>query len=1119
MLNYIPKLELVEFLKVYPDIIPTIDREDINKFVNLFKKQPNEENNISSRRSLIYSFSNSKGLLKVDNKDDSDKLSSIRKSISFKKKQVLLKNEFCPNSNDNILLISYKDRKNNVIYNQKKKELKNNKKLQINNKNISNNEQNVKEKEAEIEEDYYLINKGILLQNNKKRRTIDVKKSLELFLLQSYFFEKISSNLNLLSSKIKNSKKLINKKEELLSAQEMESKIKNKLKIIVKKLSEKLLIKKYPKDQFVVKMNEIGRDCYFLVSGKVSILKPVEYKGMKLNYHDYLIYLKCLLNLDEIDLVLKVLSINRKILDISNIDEVSKLIRAFFLLSLKTELNKIVGGITLEEIENFFNSYHFSLEEFQLNKNKIQKDIEEMEENHNKNAGLILSEYIAEKIPLTSEDIFILELYKLSSLEDRKKINLVTLYKYELFIFLYPGSFFGDAALEKAVKRRNATIRTEEDCFICSLGNEYYSTLLSEENKKLKSLDLIFLSNNFFFNGVSPLIFNRYYYPMFKCIEKNKNDIIYKQNDIASSVFLVKEGMVKLEIFASAIDLFNLIQELIKNIFLKNKNFKINLEKIMELKNNYLYDEKINNFKSKNIFSKVNNKINLDLYISEGYECLGIQEFCFKMKYITTCKIISKKAVLMEIKKEDLFHIINNEIDILQNYYKFVFTKLLLLIKRLHYIKRSVLNTLENKYDMKRFNIFMEKEIEKNSNKNSLININMQGSNNHKQKIEVLNNEKVKSICQEKINSEANNINSKINDNSNSISLTDRNYFPFKQKCLSSKNLSTFRENNIKNTSYYKLINHLKLNPNNKNKKLYNTNLFLIRKENSPVRNNEIMNTTMSFSQNKSNKYKEEMFDNNDNNINLINNEIINTNHGYISIKKFKKNIFKKYKENGDVMKLNFVKKFKCSKDDDKSIIEDFSFSFKNGRENNILNKFIDMKNQLIKNKENNNSLINKEEIEINNNLYKKNVLDNKDKNTNKSSLYINTKEDKISNNNISNQDKDENKKVISYFSKNSFPDIKNKNLKLKNLIFIMKQRYAISNGQKKFIYYRRSKKNKAINLIEEKNNSYRQKSIGQTIKDYYFKKKIQGYSSLINPKNNTYINRQKTIKIKKIYE
>ena len=133
----------------------------------------------------------------------------------------------------------------------------------------------------------------------------------------------------------------------------------------------------------------------------------------------------------------------------------------------------------------------------------------------------------------------------------------------------------------------------------------------------------------------------------------------------------------------------------------------------------------------------------------------------------------------------------------------------------------------------------------------------------------------------------------------------------------------------------------------------------------------------------------------------------------------------------------------------------------------------------------------------------------------NYSALNINSKESFISNNYINNKKENEgsyNKKGIFNSSMISFRGIQTKNKKIRNLIRNMKRNYQISMGQKKFIFYRKSKKNKAI--INDDDNKFRQTTIGQSIKEYYYKKKVEGYSALINPLNNTYINRQKTIKV-----
>ena len=97
---------------------------------------------------------------------------------------------------------------------------------------------------------------------------------------------------------------------------------------------------------------------------------------------------------------------------------------------------------------------------------------------------------------------------------------------------------------------------------------------------------------------------------------------------------------------------------------------------------------------------------------------------------------------------------------------------------------------------------------------------------------------------------------------------------------------------------------------------------------------------------------------------------------------------------------------------------------------------------------------------------------------------------------------------------------IKKRNKKIKNLILQMRKKHAINSGKTKFIYYK-TKKIKSISntSMEERSLPYSlrqsQNNIIKSIKDYYFKKKVEGYSSLINPLHNKYINRQKTIKIR----
>ena len=138
-------------------------------------------------------------------------------------------------------------------------------------------------------------------------------------------------------------------------------------------------------------------------------------------------------------------------------------------------------------------------------------------------------------------------------------------------------------SLESDHRKRNATIRTEEDSILISLSNEQYENLLLDDNKKIKITQVNFLCFNFFFNNISPKLFTKYYYPMFKLVTKKKNEIIYKQESSCTSLFLLKEGTVQIEIYSSIVDIHDLIHFLI-NALKEDKYLNLKSDYIKQLK-------------------------------------------------------------------------------------------------------------------------------------------------------------------------------------------------------------------------------------------------------------------------------------------------------------------------------------------------------------------------------------------------------------------------------------------------------------------------------------------------------------------------------------------------------
>ena len=154
----------------------------------------------------------------------------------------------------------------------------------------------------------------------------------------------------------------------------LEEKIKNKIDNIVEKLSTKLKIEKVPENKFVIKMNEIGDKCYFLLSGKLSIMKPVEYKNISLTWKDYIHYLVCLKKFNEIDLINKVIDLNHIHINIETIDNLKVITKGFFLRKIDNYLETF-KTLTKDDFQTLLDEYNLKFEDFKLDTMKTLKDI------------------------------------------------------------------------------------------------------------------------------------------------------------------------------------------------------------------------------------------------------------------------------------------------------------------------------------------------------------------------------------------------------------------------------------------------------------------------------------------------------------------------------------------------------------------------------------------------------------------------------------------------------------------------------------------------------------------------------------------------------------------------
>ena len=574
-----------------------------------------------------------------------------------------------------------------------------------------------KSKIGSNEEEWYLVNKGIDLQNKKRKRTNDIRQALESFFNESdlisklsKFFHEFQSLLTQESTTIINNKK-DEKKEQIqksylrlpsfIKDKDIEEKILIKIQGITNKLTDSVKFLKCEENYYIIRMFEIGEQCYFLLNGRLSVLKPVEYKNVKITYEQYFIYLMTLYHYKEYDLIEELIEINKKYVNIHYLDNLLIFVKAYFIVKLNNDINDM-EEVSIKYIDTKLKDFYLSYEDYALKRAEIVYQINQIKYNNNSKNSKVNSEikkYFLSIFKPSIDDSFIMNQYKFLFDEKYEKESPgCSLLKYEIFIFLYPGAFFGETALENN-RKRNASIRTEEECIILSLSNEAYRNLLSDDNKRLKSLDIAFICNNFFFNNISPVLFDKYYFPYFKAIFNKKDDILYRQGDEISSVYLLKEGEVKFEIFCSILDLYNIIKNYLFAIINNNNFFQLNEEYIKKLKEKYLNDSFYFNLRNKNEAFKEQLKIKkkMFVYICNTYDCCGLIEYFLDINYNMTCHVNSLKAKLFEINKYNLEKIINGEKQIVSTYNQFVCNILLLQIKRLNNIKEDNIKQIEYK--------------------------------------------------------------------------------------------------------------------------------------------------------------------------------------------------------------------------------------------------------------------------------------------------------------------------------------------------------------------------------------------------------------------------------------
>ena len=809
--------------------------------------------------------------------------------------------------------------------------------------------------------------------------------------------------------------------------------------------AEKLNYIEMKQGEIVFKIGDSGDKFYFILSGNVSILKLKELQGVEMTYIQYIKYCIFLLNLNEEYILNEVIKINDSVLNISSIEDIKSINKLIFMRKLTEKINKSILNnnhltIYFEQNGQKFEDYDIKKEELELLEQQKTKGVQ--------GAGKEWENYITKRCKLTiSEQVFFQPFEKILTDDTPKKICC---FIYHSFLYLGPGLFFGDTALDFESNKRNATIRAEDNTILAYLKRDDYLTIISPKHKVEKLKEIEFIYEKFFFGGINSHIFEKNYFHLFSPREYYRGNILFSHGTIPRSLILLKTGRISLELKGSVINIHNLIKFIYNNIFTNpifskisqgNKNKYLPNEKLSIIKN-FINDPILTRLKMHNnrFIEEMNVVRNYQIKILTKNETIGLEEIFLRLPYLTKSIVISEKIYCYELAMEHIDKILNNGKDIIHSYIKFSINKIISLIERLQNIKQNNINMSLVKYEKEMLKYRGCKNDDNDLNKKTAESNKKDKSRNKN----IINNDLNCNMKDKELNFNNTNDNEKYN----STIISQNNSSPIKlfMTNISPKSKSLFEKMQL---AYKKIQKKQFKFKNNKLNSIMNNSITLNNSNNKTINNNNNINKNKDL-------YK-----------------TINVNRSILYDSKFKDN-----SQNTNII--------------NKDSISSSKFSHFNNNENEEKKQNLNNENESNINQKNN----------IDDNLDKKEQII-KDNTFNFSYVPLNLicQNDIIENQNkpfISNINKllAINKKTLDCYNNVGLVNNQNNNNKnnksdrtteLKNRLKILNKKYQIKN------------KNKELNKGKIKNKINKQDLIPIIIKDFYKDIRLNGYISFIH--------------------
>ena len=493
------------------------------------------------------------------------------------------------------------------------------------------------------------------------------------------------------------------------------------------------------KGQVLFRIGDIGDTFYFILKGKVSILKLKEIKDVEMSYFEYLDYCMNLISQKENYIFNKVKNRNMKIISLDSELEVISIYKVFFVQKLKKAIqHDFVPDI--KTLIKYLKNYGFKLQDFNIkivNLEKIENN-PSLDEDEKREKW---KEYLNQKCKPSFTDLMTYEHYKdLFEKEDDVKKSF-TCFVYKPFLYLGKGLFFGDFALDSEINKRNATIRAEENTILAFMKSADYVNIFAPKRREEKRREMNFLYYNYFFGNINIRSFEKHYFHLFSPHEFYRNYELFNFGKPVDGLILLKEGKISMEIKASIFDLHDLIKylwekigenEYFQELPISNKQslIPINIEKKIRDYINVPLFTKLKKYGDKFI-EEMNKVKTFQICTFSNKEIIGLEEHYLDIPYVMRGTVYGNRITCYKIDKDNFNTILNQEKSVVIEYIKSSVNKIISLIDRLQSLKINQIKIYKSKLEDK-LSDFIEVNKMSNDNLNQVSKeINSISSNNN----------------------------------------------------------------------------------------------------------------------------------------------------------------------------------------------------------------------------------------------------------------------------------------------------------------------------------------------------------------------------------------------------